>query len=145
MIPELKNSGNLPNGIHSASLVEFEARFSISIKRKKLFEGLLMLIEDLRKIGCIAIYVDGSYVTNKRLPNDIDVCWEDENLDYNIVERELPILFDLDYPRIAQKNKYNCDIFPAHYEASSSKTYFIDFFQIDKETNALKGVIKIEL
>lgn len=144
MIPEFRNSGLLPVGVHETTIVELEKVFAKTIQRRKLFNGLLVLIEDLKTMGCKAIYIDGSFVTNKRLPNDIDVCWEDEGIDIDKVEIDFPILFDLDPPRAAQKSKYCCDVFPSCFQANSFKIYR-DFFQIDKESNAVKGILKIEL
>lgn len=144
MIPQFRNSGDLPIGVHVATLEEFKSRFCNNIKRRQLFDGLLLLIDDLRSIGCKVIYIDGSYTTNKRLPKDIDVCWEIGNLDVNQIELKLPILFDLDPPRNMQKDKYNCDVFPSIFEATQDRIY-LDFFQINKETQALKGIIQINL
>ena len=145
MIALFESDGTLPTGIHLAALEEFENRFANTIWRKQLFSYLLKLIADLKKIGCKSIYVDGSYVTNKRLPSDMDICWEDLGLDYSVVEKELPILFDLDYPRINQQIEYKADIFPAHFIETDSGLYFIDFFQKDKITGVKKGIVKIEI
>ena len=145
MIPEFTAEGLLPAGIHQAALIEFEKRFANNIWRKELFGYLVKLIEDLRNIGCKALYINGSYTTNKRLPKDFDVCWEDLGLDYDEVRRKLPILFDLDPPRAKQQLIYKADIFPAHFVEFGSKMYFIDFFQEDKYTRLPKGIIKIEI
>lgn len=57
----------------------------------------------------------------------------------------MPILFDLDYPRTRQKLIYKADIFPANLIETSSKKYFVDFFQEDKNTGLPKGIIKINI
>src|ERR1043165_7078866 len=120
MIPAFVSEGFLPPGIHSADINEFKTRFGYSIWRDQLFNSLVKLINDLKIIDCKALYVDGSYTTNKRLPGDIDVCWEDVGLDYDAVKRKMPILFDLDFPRLNQQSVYKADIFPAHLVEASS-------------------------
>lgn len=145
MIPDFEKTGFLPTGIHEATIAEFEKRFANTIWRKQFFPYLLKLMTDLRGLGIRSIYINGSYTTNERLPNDMDICWEDTGIDYNFVEMNLPILFDLDYPRVAQQLEYKADIFPAHLIETSSGMYFIDFFQRDKYTNLPKGIIKINI
>ena len=145
MIPLFGKEGFLPPGIHVATLYEFENRFANTVWRKGLFEYLIKLINDLRLINCQAIYVDGSYVTTKRVPSDLDICWDDSGMNYDYVEMKLPILFDLDYPRTNQQLIYRSDIFPAYLYEANSKKYFIDFFQQDKNTGLPKGIIKIEI
>ncbi|MBY0479039.1 MAG: hypothetical protein K2Q24_15430 [Chitinophagaceae bacterium] len=145
MIPDFTREGLLPPGIHQATLLEFEKRFVNNVWRKDLFGYLMKLIADLRSIGCKALYIDGSFTTNKRLPKDFDVCWEDLGLDYNEVQRRMPILFDLAPPRTKQQLLYRSDIFPAHYMEHGSKKYFIDFFQEDKYTRLPKGIIKLDI
>jgi hypothetical protein len=145
MIPGFTKEGFLPPGIHQTTLDEFEKRFANTIWRKDLFGCLLKLIADLKAVGCKALYIDGSYTTNKRLPNDIDVCWEDLGMDYDYVKRKMPVLFDMAPPRRWQQLLYRADIFPAHYIESGSKKYFIDFFQDDLYTKMPKGIVKIEI
>jgi hypothetical protein len=143
MIPAFEKEGYLPAGIHLATLDEVEARFSYGIERVKLFSYLLKLIEDLKSIGCPAIYLDGSFATTKRIPGDMDICWEDEGIDYDMVEEKMPILFDLEYPRQNQQDKYKADIFPANLPESGADMLFLEFFQRDKATGNPKGIVKI--
>lgn len=143
MIPVFEKEGYLPAGIHLATLKEVEDRFSYGIKRIELFKHLLKLIKDLKTIGCPVIYLDGSFTTTKRIPNDMDICWEDAGLDYNIVEKTMPILFDFDNGRKNQQAKYKADIFPANLIEGSIEAPFLDFFQKDKTTDSAKGILKI--
>jgi len=145
MIPAFTKEGYLPPGIYEISLDELEERFAYTIWRKELFENLVRLINDLKSIGCSAIYVDGSFTTIKRLPGDIDVCWEDTGIDYNKAEEIMPILFDFANKRANQQLQYKCDIFPAHFIADNNGTLYLDFFQNDKATNNPKGIIKINI
>lgn len=95
MIPELIDLGGeavwtvLPPGIHWTSLEEAETRFATNHRRIWLFEGLKMVAGILSKAGCSAIYLDGSFVTGKPLPNDFDMCWDPEGVRSN----ELPAIF----------------------------------------------------
>lgn len=150
MIPEFDENGRLPAGIHVATLREFEERYLLNETRKELYEGLKKLIADFKKIECKVIYIDGSFVTSKVFPKDIDVCWGNIKMMYNddylhFVDSLFPVFFKFEYPRLEQHQFYNCDIFPAYLKEGKSKRYFIDFFQLDKGTNEKKGIIQINI
>ncbi len=143
MIPAFTKDGYLPPGIHLAHLDEFEQRFAYTIWRKQLFANLCRLMNDLKAIGCTSIYVDGSFTTTKRVPGDMDICWEDHGIDYTLAEMAMPILFDFDNGRKNQQRLYKADIFPAHFIESGKGIYFIDFFQKVKYTDIPKGIIQL--
>jgi hypothetical protein len=144
MIPDFDDEGNLPPGIHYATLAEVEERFSYNLPRKEHFAHLKLLITDLISIGCKTIYIDGSFVTRKSLPKDMDICWENRGVDLNNAKNCMPILWDLYFPREKQQKKYHADIFPASCVERSSTLLFLDFFQKDKTGN-VKGIIKLDI
>jgi hypothetical protein len=139
MIPAFNANRNLPSGIHIATMEEFTARFAYNLKRKELLKKLMQFINHIKTIGCTAIYIDGSYVTNKLLPGDIDICWENTGIDLRLAFQKMPILEN----PTAIKIIYGFDVFPANIMEKSSGRLFIDFFQRDKLTDLPKGIIKI--
>ncbi|HHX8677324.1 TPA: DUF6932 family protein [Vibrio alginolyticus] len=64
MIPEFNESGNLPEGVHLASMEELIARFGYNPKRAWLIDGLKLLISALESANCNLVYIDGSFVTS---------------------------------------------------------------------------------
>lgn len=142
MIPEFNNYGNLPKGIHLVTISEFKKRFVNSIKREELFIGIERLMKDLRKFNCKAIYIDGSYVTDNPSPKDIDVLWEDDNIEYPFAELMLPILFE---SNIDIKRAYGFYVYPANYNVTGIGLTFLNFFQLDKASGTPKGIIKIKI
>jgi hypothetical protein len=147
MIPEFNKDGVLPAGIHLTNLIEFKERFVYNYKREAIYNGFLKLVEDLKKMGSPALYVDGSFITKKQLPNDVDVCWEripgDDFLRF--VKLNFPIFFKFHHPRKEQQDTYCADVFPADFIELSSGKLFLDYFQIDRNTGLPKGIIKIEI
>jgi len=139
MIPNFDRNGNLPPGQYLATLEEFEEKFVYGMKRKDLFEGIKRLIDDLRKIGCKTLFIDGSYTTQKLFPSDFDACWDDTGVDHVKAKAIVPEL----YNRGLRKLRYKGDVFQAYVLATPVKLY-IDFFQSDKDDNP-KGIIKINL
>jgi hypothetical protein len=76
-IPALNEHGLLPPGIHDCTLAEIEERFGQfhrSDRRCRLFERLKRFHCQATSTGFVlAIIVDGSFVTSKDEPNDIDL------------------------------------------------------------------------
>lgn len=76
-IPKLDDDGFLPEGVHECSLDELQQRFGGAQhldQRSVLFAKLEQYIQELRSTGMVAgLVVDGSFVTNKVEPNDIDL------------------------------------------------------------------------
>ena len=80
MIPELDAEGLLPEGVHEAHLWEVRerfGRFSESDQRIRLQEKLERFLEEAEssELGLI-FYVDGSFVTAKSEPSDVDLILE---------------------------------------------------------------------
>jgi hypothetical protein len=73
-IPQFTEFGILPAGVHDCSLQEAEAFLATSEPRTEIWQGFAGF---LRWAGELpnpnAILLDGSYVTDKVAPNDVDV------------------------------------------------------------------------
>src|SRR5258708_7262140 len=73
MIPALNESGYLPAGIHKASLDEVATRFGKEPELRRVqMESLRWLVDLCKRVGVERIVVNGSFVTDKWEPNDID-------------------------------------------------------------------------
>ncbi len=76
VIPALSD-GVLPEGVYRCTIEEVDAtfgRFQRSDRRIRLTENLRRFVEDVRRVDVVAaVVINGSYVTAKAEPNDIDV------------------------------------------------------------------------
>jgi hypothetical protein len=73
MIPEFNVDGYLPPGIHRATLEEIGKRFGQESEvRQAQMESLHWLVDLARRAGAQRIVVNGSFVTDKFEPNDVD-------------------------------------------------------------------------
>jgi hypothetical protein len=74
-LPELRENGDLPPGVHPASLREVLDRFGVgSDRRKALALRLARVYRVAHASGHTARFVIfGSFVTNKADPNDVDI------------------------------------------------------------------------
>ena len=134
--------GLLPPGIHWTNWEDFSRKFGGNPWRQKLLSGLRAALENLKDAGCRTVYVNGSFVTDKVLPNDYDACWEEDGVDPEALD---PVLLTFDPGRATQKAKYMGELFPASVIASSEGLSFLQFFQTDKNTGKPKGIVAIDL
>jgi len=121
---------------------EVEARFGGSPRRVLLLAGLREALADLRDAGCRTAYVDGSFVTAKKEPGDFDACWTADGVRADALD---PVLLDFSEGRRAQKERFGGELFPADIAAEPAGTRFLDYFQRDRETGDLKGIVRIDL
>lgn len=141
MVPDFTKNGNLPPGIYKATWQEVVERFGWNAHRSRLLSGLRKALLSLKTAGCHKAYIDGSFVTSKELPGDFDCCWDEEEVDGDLLD---PVLLIFDDSRAAQKAKFLGELFPAHLYGSADK-FFIDFFQQDKNSGEQKGIVSIDL
>lgn len=140
MIPKFTTTGKLPPGIHVATLKEFKERFGYNQKRIWLIEGLEMLLNELANVRCSAVYVDGSFVTDKEIPGDYDLCWKMEGV---LIENLDPVL--MNYTLKGKKKieeKYRGDIRGAEFSVRETGASYLNFFQHDRDGKA-KGVVEL--
>ena len=138
MIPALVG-GVLPPGVHEANRQEAAAAFGLPAHRRLLLAGFQRGVAALRRAGCTDVWLNGSYVTDKAIPNDYDACWDPLGVDLNKLD---PVLQDLGRQRVAQKVKFGGEFFPNIVEAASG-LLFIEFWQRDREGNQ-KGILHID-
>ena len=142
MIPQFDADGLLPAGIHHAEWHELSYRLGNNTWRRRLMVGLRTALEDLKGAGCRTVYINGSFVTTKNLPNDFDACWEEDGVEPAALD---PVLLTFDPGRATQKAKYMGELFPASVIAGAGGLSFLEFFQTDKETGRPKGIVAIDL
>ena len=139
-IPALQANGELPPGEHQASLNEVEAVYGSSTDRRKLLmQGLREAASNFELSGVKTLWIDGSFITDKEEPNDIDGCWE-----YTLVvdtEKLDPFFLG---SREEIKNKYGLDFFIANIIEAGSGLPFPKFFQVNRDGDP-KGIIVVKL
>ena len=74
MIPPFDDFGNLPPGIHRATIEEVRDRFGDgSPEREAEMDELAAFANWAKAFGIIRIIVNGSFVTGRLSPGDVDV------------------------------------------------------------------------
>lgn len=137
MIPAWTAEGLLPQGVHASDWSEVTMRFGWNAHRASLLLGLADGMSVLRSAGCERLWLDGSFVTQKELPNDYDACWAPDNVDPLRLDQVLLNLQPGD--RAAIKSKYLGDLLIAGLELGSGLT-FVEFFQLTRDGKP-KGIV----
>ena len=141
MLPDVDpSSGYLPPGVHHAPWREIAPRFSENGHRSRLLGGLLAALQNLAGAGCQSVLLDGSFVSQKELPEDYDGAWDTVGVDPYRLD---PVLLDFSNGRAAMKAKYLGELFPATAVAAPGVLYR-DFFMRDRN-GVPKGVVQIDL
>ena len=146
-IPECLHEGILPEEIIDCSIEEIESvfgRFQSSDCRMNLTKKLKAYVDELKKNGIgVELIIDGSYVTNKEEPGDIDLILVlSEGFDYAAAVK--PFEYNLLSNR-AVKRLYGFDVFTVIKGSELYKSR-IDFFQQVRENPDIrKGLLRISL
>jgi len=133
--------GLLFPGIHILTWEEFKTEFGFSDRRKYLLLGLHRAILELKKAGCLKVYINGSFAAKKMEPNDYDACWDITGVNFAILD---PVLYKFKRGTHLQKIKYYGELYPEQFIEGSSGISFLEFFQLDR-SGKHKGIVLLEL
>ena len=74
MLPEFDDNGNLPPGIHRATVNEVVERFAaLKSRKRRLLDQKLRAFFGAIETLAIGMYIDGSYVSSTLSPKDVDI------------------------------------------------------------------------
>lgn len=142
-IPDFTSEGLLPISIHNATLADIKEKFCSfgdADKRNKLYNIFIKYLKCLKKHKVkFELYLDGSFVTSKPEPGDIDVLVF-YDFEYNNLEWQ-----ELIDDRIVRYKFPGLQVLTAFLECES-KDYTLDFAHNVKNKPGLrKGLIKVIL
>jgi hypothetical protein len=139
VIPNFDSHGNLPPGIHDATLAEVQTRFAYNDKRTKLLNALKRVISILIECKCQEVFLNGSFITNKEEPGDYDLCYEPTGI---VATDNLQMFLKT---REARKEEYLGDIFVRLPQPPYLADY-VEMWQTDtRQDDIPKGIIRIDL
>jgi hypothetical protein len=132
MIPPRRPDGSLPPGIYQTTLDEILATYPpMNEQRQILNDSLQRAIVELRKLDpTFVIYVDGSFVTAKAEPGDVDLLMKSDQY----LETEVQQYLDQACPVEAVSLDVNVE--------PTTTDYLLDFLTTDDYGQA-KGILQI--
>jgi hypothetical protein len=142
MIPDFRDDGYLPDGLHMATEADVTFRFGSSTpRRRRLILRLRRWLELSRLTGARRFLVDGSFVTAKEEPNDIDavvLLADDFELQ---ISQGLDAALELEEMLLTRRPE---EIFAA--EDVRDWNDWVEFFGRTRESDGRrKGLVEIEL
>jgi hypothetical protein len=73
MLPDFDEHGYLPPGVHPTHIEEIEVRFGRQSELRQVqMESVRWLVELARRAGVTRLVLNGSFVTDRHEPNDVD-------------------------------------------------------------------------
>ena len=146
-IPVLTAEGLLPAGLFDCTLPELQAHFGAfrgSDHRARLFARLEELARVMRLSGLFeALIIDGSFVTAKPTPNDIDlVAVLKSGHDF---ERDLPMSEYGLVSRALLRRRFGFDVVVAEPGSPLYRTYVEFFSRVREAPDARKGLLRLRL
>lgn len=141
-IPPFRTEGYLPEGVYVCSEAEVIFRFgSSSRRRRRLVLRLRRWLELGRQVGAQRLLVDGSFVTAKEDPQDIDtVIMLPQDFTQQLAQEYAPAL-ELEEMLLTRRPE---EIFAAEDEADWEE--WVDFFRQTREPDGRhKGLVEIRL
>jgi hypothetical protein len=141
-LPPFTPAGDLPIGVHRASLDEVLQRFGTGSQQRMGVAGRLERVYKVaRATGKVARFVVfGSFITDKPEPNDVDVflVMQDE-FDVGELEGETAILFD----HAAADAHFGASVFwVRRLAAIGGEHVAVEYWQV-KRGGGLRGIVEI--
>jgi hypothetical protein len=144
-VPPFNAEGLLPAGIHIATRDEIRERFGVfrgSDRRLVLFARLLEFVSAVRRSNLFeALLIDGSFVTAKPDPNDIDIIAVlRPGHDF---ERDLPMSEYAVVSRAMLARRFRFDVVIAE-RGSGVYVAYLEFFSLVRDVPGVKkGMLQI--
>lgn len=147
MIPPFDENGWLPVGIFECTLAEAAARFGqyqISDRRPRLWARFTEFMGEAKASDLVeAVLLDGSFVTAKPDPNDIDlvlVVSADHDFSADLLPREYNVL-----SKRRVNRRFGLDLLVARVGSEEYHRYVGFFQQVRLEPGRKKGILRIRL
>ena len=138
MILSFNSNGHLHKTVE-LTLEEFELHFGTNELRKERIRNALIFFEIFSDCGCTTVYIGGSFISTKIHPNDIDLCFDLQNVDPEKMQEVFPDFFDINKVGEIQR-KFKCHLL--HFDKFNLK--YLRMLEKDKDGYP-KGLVKINL
>jgi hypothetical protein len=144
-IPNLDENGLLPPGIYDCSLEEVEERFGTfqsTDRRYRIYEQLQAFLAEVRSTNLVvAVIINGSFVTSKHDPGDVDLILVlSREHDFNAELR--PFEYNVLSRRRVRK-RYEIDVLIAREDSLEYEEYTEFFQQVRGQVEGRKGILRL--
>ena len=142
MIPNFNHEGNLPEGVHLATEEEVLRRFAThSARREWLGDQLLSLLALAKSTEKLArVFLWGSFITSKEVPNDLDVLLVmDKEFAFEALPSQARVLFE----HVQARLRFQADVFWTKDSIDPQVLHlWLDTYQTGKDFSR-RGIIEV--
>lgn len=146
-IPDWNEYGLLPEGVHDCGIDEVADRLGFNAHRQQLIEGLRGVIGWMERMPpAESLIIDGSFVTDKDLPGDIDAV----AMISNLTERnQRQWVRNWQPERVQLKQQYGVDLFPTVIGRGNNFASYFQYIRPDEALDrgaplgVLKGILRM--
>ncbi len=141
--PEFNQHGDLPSGVHEATLEEITSHFSATPRRTIMARRLGRIFQLACSTGHLARFIIfGSFITAKSEPNDVDIfLLMEDSFDVRQVSAEARLVFD----HAAAQNRLGASVFWIRRAAAlGGEEATIAHWQI-KRDGSKRGIVEATL
>ena len=136
-------------GFHDWEAEDVEQRFYDLLvepfdnaRRRYLARRFFQLVEDFKKFRiAVEVWIDGSFVTDKQVPNDIDAVFIVDPLEVEQLPRGVQARLRRFSDRSYIEDLYDCHLFILRNDQDDLQAYFQDWFGHTR-TGEPKGLIR---
>ncbi|MFJ9900166.1 DUF6932 family protein [Streptomyces sp. NPDC091280] len=140
-LPSFNDHGYLPPGEHEATWEEVEKVLGWNFKRKDLLVGLHYVVKSLVEFGVTEFYLDGSFVTNKVRPGDVEVIYMPPK---GVDTRQWGLFSFAQHDTLKKRYKIDLWPYPSPQPTSSGYVTIKEFFSSDLD-DVPKGIVRLSL
>jgi hypothetical protein len=138
MALNFNTQGNLHQTIN-LTYEEFKQHFGTNSHRMQLLRNALQFLKIFHSCGCTDVYIGGSFVSKKKNPEDIDMCFDISDIKEEKLITVFPQFFDIN-----QRGKIRRDL-KCHIFVFDKKDFtLLNLLKEDRDGN-LKGLVKLDL
>jgi hypothetical protein len=148
-IPDFTDRGVLPAGVHECTLLEAQAALCSNDRRTTIWNGLLSFLGWANHLPEPTAYlIDGSYVTDKPLPSDVDVVVDITHCSENEHQQWFSA-WEQSHGHV--KQTYDVDFYPFVVGVTNDFSAFFQYIRVEEALRrgippyVRKGILKVDL
>ena len=148
-VPGFTDNGLLPSGVHGCTLEEAKQALCMNDRRVEIWTGLLGFVvwtQPLPKPD--ALLVDGSYVTDKPLPGDVDLVVDITSMT-DAEQRQWFETWNAQHEFV--RRTYHVDFYPFVIGAGNDFSTFFQYVRVEEALKrgispaVKKGILRIQV
>ena len=146
-VPDFTDRGVLPEGVHQCTLGEAQLALCTNERRSEIWDGLAGFLEWSAALAKpTSLLIDGSYVTDKPLPGDVDLVVDITTCSHLEQETWFQAWYD---SHDFVKDTFKVDFYPFVVGVGSDFSMYFQYIRVDEALrrgippHVRKGILRV--